>query len=169
MNISSVSNPRVKAAARLRERRGRDDQDRIIIDGVREISLAIAAGIEVSELYYFPQLCQDPEHRAILDRLGLSTAGKGTAGQGRQQGAAELIEVTPPVMEKLAYGNRVEGLVAVAPTPRPYAGRSAVAGRALDRGRRRGRKAGQSRRDSADGGCGGSIGRDRRGRHHRPL
>jgi TrmH family RNA methyltransferase len=103
MQIISTSNPRVKAAARLRDRRGRDDQRRIIIDGVREISRALAAGVEISELYFIPQLCEDPEHQAILKR----------AGQGR----AELIEVTPPVMEKLAYGNRVEGLVAVAIPP----------------------------------------------------
>lgn len=114
MLISSIANPRVKTAARLRERRGREAQGRIIIDGVREISRAIAAEIEISELFYFPQLCQDAEHQAILDRLGRGTAGQGRAGQG----TAELIEVTPPVMEKLAYGNRVEGLVAVAPTPR---------------------------------------------------
>ncbi len=114
MLISSIANPRVKTAARLRERRGREAQGRIIIDGVREISRAIAAEIEISELFYFPQLCQDAEHKAILDRLGRGTAGQGRAGQG----TAELIEVTPPVMEKLAYGNRVEGLVAVAPTPR---------------------------------------------------
>jgi TrmH family RNA methyltransferase len=104
MLITSVSNPRVKAAARLRERRGRNEQGRIIIDGVREISRAIAAGIEFVELYYFPQLCQDAEHQAIL--------------QHAERARAPLIEVTPPVMEKLAYGNRVEGLVAVARTPR---------------------------------------------------
>jgi TrmH family RNA methyltransferase len=104
MKITSVSNPRVKAAARLRDRRGRDEQGRIIIDGVREIDRAIAAGIEVAELFYFPQLCQDAEQRAILDAVA--------------RAGCELIEVTPAVMEKLAYGNRVEGLVAVAPTPR---------------------------------------------------
>ncbi len=109
MLITSTANPRIKAAARLRERRGRNDQGRIIIDGMREIGRAIAAGIEITELFFFPQLCQDTDHQSILER-----AGQGGAGQG----GAELIEVTPPVMEKLAYGNRVEGIVAVAPTPR---------------------------------------------------
>lgn len=104
MFITSVSNPRVKAAARLRDRRGRNDQGRIIIDGVREISLALAAGVELAELFFFPELCQDAGHQAILERAG--------------QGSTELIEVSPPVMEKLAYGNRVEGIVAVATAPR---------------------------------------------------
>jgi TrmH family RNA methyltransferase len=104
MQITSTANPRIKAAARLRERRGRDEQQRIIIDGVREIGRAIAGGVQITELYFFPQLCQDEAHQAILKQAG--------------QGGAERIEVTPPVMEKLAYGNRVEGLVAVALPPR---------------------------------------------------
>lgn len=104
MLIISTANPRVKAAARLRDRRGRDEQARIIIDGVREIGQAIAAGIRITELYYLPQLCQEAAQQAILD------AGR--------RGGAEMFEVTPPVMEKLAYGSRVEGLVAVAMAPR---------------------------------------------------
>jgi RNA methyltransferase, TrmH family len=104
MLITSTANPRVKAAARLRDRRGRNDQGRIIIDGVREISLALAAGVELVELFFFQELCQDAEHQAILQQ----------AGQGR----GDLIEVSPLVMEKLAYGNRVEGIVAVAAAPR---------------------------------------------------
>ena len=104
MQITSTANPRIKSAACLRDRHGRDDQGRIIIDGVREIGRALDAGVEIVELYYFPQLCQDDEHQRLLKR----------AGQGR----AERIEVTPPVMEKLSYGSRVEGIVAVARPPR---------------------------------------------------
>ncbi|MEX2175294.1 MAG: RNA methyltransferase [Pirellulaceae bacterium] len=103
MLITSTANPRVKAAARLRERRGRDEQGRIIIDGVREIGRAIAAGVELSELFFFPQLSQDDEHQAVLDAA--------------RQAGAELVEVTPQVMERLAYGHRVEGVVATARPP----------------------------------------------------
>jgi TrmH family RNA methyltransferase len=103
MNITSTSNPRVKAATQLRERRGRDEQGRIIIDGVREIGRALAAGVEVSELYYFEELCQDDEHQSLLK-------------QAKQAGAG-LFSVSPQVMEKLAFGHRVEGVVAVAQPP----------------------------------------------------
>jgi RNA methyltransferase, TrmH family len=103
VNISSTSNPRVKAAARLRERRGRDEQGRIIIDGVREIGRALGAGVQVRDLYFFEQLCQDDEHQALLK-------------QAKQAGAV-LFSVTPHVMEKLAFGHRVEGVVAVAQPP----------------------------------------------------
>src|SRR5437667_8272437 len=103
MILGSVQNPRVKAASRLRERSGRDDQGRIIIDGVREIGRALAAGVEVIEIYLFPELCGDDEHQRLLDAA--------------QKTRAELIEVAPHVMEKLSFGQRLEGLVAVAKPP----------------------------------------------------
>jgi TrmH family RNA methyltransferase len=102
--ITSLQNPRVKAAARLRDRQGRDDQGRIIIDGVREIGLALAAKVKILELYCFSGLCSDDAHRALM-----ATAEK----QG-----AEIVEVAPHVMEKLSFGQRVEGVVAVAEPPR---------------------------------------------------
>ena len=73
--ITSVHNPRVKAAARLRDRKGRDEQGRIIIDGVREIGLALAAASQVVELYFFPSLCEDERHQQVLGRRHGSRRG----------------------------------------------------------------------------------------------
>jgi TrmH family RNA methyltransferase len=104
MIITSTSNPRVKAAIRLRDRRGRDDQGRIVIDGVREIERAIAAGVAIAELFYLGDLCQDKAHQDLLKRA--------------RSAGVELIELTWQVMEKLSFGNRAEGVVAIGPTPR---------------------------------------------------
>jgi TrmH family RNA methyltransferase len=104
MQISSTSNPRVKAAAKLRERGGRDEQGRIIIDGVREIGRALAAGVKFVEVFVFPELCRDEAHAELLEAA--------------ERAGVEQIEVTRQVMEKLAYGNRVEGVVAVALPPK---------------------------------------------------
>ena len=49
-------------------------------------------------------MCRDAQHAALLARAAA--------------GGIELVAVGPRVMEKLAYGNRVEGVVAVAGTPR---------------------------------------------------
>jgi TrmH family RNA methyltransferase len=103
LQITSTGNPRIKSAAQLRDRKGRDAQRRIIIDGVREIRLAVAAGVQLTELYFHADLCRSAEHQQLLSQA---------AGTG-----AELIEVTSQVMEKLAFGNRAEGLVAVAQPP----------------------------------------------------
>jgi TrmH family RNA methyltransferase len=103
LQITSTGNPRIKAAARLRERKGRDAQQRIIIDGVREIRLALAAGVQLTELYFNADLRPGAEHQQVVARA--ADAG------------AELIEVTPAVMEKLSFGNRAEGVIAVAHPP----------------------------------------------------
>jgi TrmH family RNA methyltransferase len=104
VQITSLHNPRVKAAARLRERSGRDEQRRIFIDGLREITRAVEAGLEVIEVYFLADLCRDEEHLQLLAEA--------------KQRRIELIEVTPHIMEKLAFGQRVEGMVAVARSPR---------------------------------------------------
>jgi len=104
LTISSVQNPRVKSAARLRDRKGRDEQGRTIIEGARELFLAIQAGVTISEVYVCSSLCELPEAQAVLAQLDdLDT---------------DVIEVTPMVLEKLAYGERLDGVVAVIDTPR---------------------------------------------------
>jgi TrmH family RNA methyltransferase len=59
--------------------------------------------VRILELYVFPELCRDDQHHQVL---------RSAAANG-----ALRVEVTPPIMEKLSYGNRVEGVVAVAETP----------------------------------------------------
>ena len=45
--ITSLQNPRVKDAVRLRDRHHRQKQGRILIDGARELHRAIAAGVKL--------------------------------------------------------------------------------------------------------------------------
>ena len=101
--ITSLHNPRVKAAARLRDRRGRDKQGRILIDGTREIARALAGGVQLVEVFVAAELCTSKAARELLIDLS-----------HRQ---VALLEVTPAVFEKLAYGARGEGLIAVAEPP----------------------------------------------------
>ncbi|MGE0760722.1 MAG: hypothetical protein AB7O38_27165, partial [Pirellulaceae bacterium] len=49
--ITSVHNPRIRQAQKLRERRGRAEQQRFLIDGSREIARALSRGIEIDELF----------------------------------------------------------------------------------------------------------------------
>ncbi|MHB8900916.1 MAG: TrmH family RNA methyltransferase [Thermoguttaceae bacterium] len=101
--ITSLHNPRIKEMIRLRDGRHRRKQSRILIDGLREIERAIAAGVVPGELVYCESLCRQPPARQLL-------------GQAEQAGA-ELIEVSPQVFEKLAFGARAEGVLAVASPP----------------------------------------------------
>ena len=101
--ITSPHNPRVKSAARLRDHRRRREEQRILIDGTREISRALAAGVALQEVFFCAELCQSAEPRELLADLA--------------KGGAEVLEVSGPVFTRLAFGQRAEGIVAVAAAP----------------------------------------------------
>jgi TrmH family RNA methyltransferase len=102
--ITSLHNPRVKQAARLREHRQRVKQGRILIDGARELSRAIVAGVQLVEVFVCPPLCQSEPSRRLLTQL--------------EQLPAEIVQVSPAVFARLAFGDRAEGVLGVAVPPR---------------------------------------------------
>jgi TrmH family RNA methyltransferase len=104
MQITSVQNPRVKAAAKLRNSRDRARQQRMIIDGVREIERAMHGGVALREVFICDEGRSSPKLQAILKQLANS--------------GVEQFDVTSAVFAKIAYGERAEGIVAVADMPR---------------------------------------------------
>lgn len=127
--ITSLQNERVKAVARLRDRKGRERQRRFVIDGAREIQRAVASGIELTELFVCPELCRTAAARAILALVDESWepnksresnapwAPNESGPRAASPIAAVVSEVSRAVLEKLAFGDRAEGLVAVARPP----------------------------------------------------
>jgi len=101
--ITSTANPRVKAALRLRGRRERDDRGLTLIDGVRETARALAGGAALREAFTTPAHCEDPECHAVLDQL--------------RAAGVPVLELGPEAFARLAYGDRLDGIVAVAETP----------------------------------------------------
>ena len=101
--ITSLQNQRVKDAAKLRDRRQRDKQQRIVIDGARELRRAMEAGVELCEVFVCESLCRSDEARQLLDLLASTSA--------------EILPVAPAVFAKLAFGERAEGVLGVAKTP----------------------------------------------------
>lgn len=102
--ITSVRNPRVQAAAQLRERRERARRGRILIDGAREIRRALEANVKLLEAFYCLPEAADDDARQVL--ASLEAVG------------VAVIPVAPHVFARVAYGERAAGLVAVAETPR---------------------------------------------------
>lgn len=102
--ITSLQNPRVKEAVKLRDRKGREQQGRILIEGIREISRALEAGIEITEAFVCEPLCVEEPAAELLAKV-----------QKRKQIA--LLSVNEQVMSKLAFGDRAEGLIAIAKLP----------------------------------------------------
>lgn len=104
MKITSPSNPRAKAAAKLRNSRHRAEQARFLIDGVREIGRALQGGISIDEVFVFEEQCRGVEAKQLLARLDKACPSR--------------FEVSRSVYDVLAYGSRMEGIVAVGQIPK---------------------------------------------------
>ena len=74
-----------------------------LIDGVRETLRALQGGASIREAFVAPEFCEDAECREVVNRLG--------------DGGVPVYEIGRDAFEKLAYGDRVDGLVTVAETP----------------------------------------------------
>jgi TrmH family RNA methyltransferase len=114
--ITSLQNERVKAAARLRDRRGRERQGRILIDGARELLRALRAGVRVVDVYWCEELASSADALAVLRELrsGQPFGAVEPAAADPSRFETRLWQVTAPVFEKLAFGERAEGVVGVA-------------------------------------------------------
>lgn len=105
--ITSRKNPRLKAAAELRESRVRRRANRFLIDGARETLRAMRSEIVVETLFVCREWCVSPEAAEVLKLV----ADNRLAFQG------EVLEVAAAVFPVLAFGDRHDGVVAVAVTP----------------------------------------------------
>jgi TrmH family RNA methyltransferase len=101
--ITSLTNPRVKAAVRLRDRREREETGLTIVDGPRELLRALENGVAVEEAFVCPDLVRTGEAEAAIVRL--------------RDAGARVVDVSPPVLARIAFGDRAEGVVAVIRTP----------------------------------------------------
>lgn len=101
--LTSLANPRIKAAVGLRDRRERDSTGLTLVDGAREVGRALAAGVALVEVFVCESLLAGPDARQALDLL-----------RGRD---IPLQPVSETVFAKLAFGQRAEGLVAVVRIP----------------------------------------------------
>ena len=89
--ITSLSNPKIKEAVKLRESRYRRRTGKFLIDGIREFDRAVQAGIRVLEVF--------------------------TTHPSDSYPNAFVYRVTESVMQKIAFGDRNEGIVAIAEEP----------------------------------------------------
>jgi TrmH family RNA methyltransferase len=102
-SIDSPQNPRLRAALALRDRRGRLATGLTLVDGARECLRTLEAGARVEAAFICPPLLHaaDAEAAAAILRAR----------------AVDPIEVSERAFEKLAFGDRAEGLVLVVEAP----------------------------------------------------
>ncbi|MFC1594413.1 TrmH family RNA methyltransferase [Candidatus Omnitrophota bacterium] len=102
-SLTSLQNQKVKRILSLRERKERDATGFTIIEGVREIQLAFDCGIRFEEIFVCPELIAEDGVRAAVD--GIASESKAA------------YKITKPVFKKVAFGNRLEGVLAVCRYP----------------------------------------------------
>ena len=107
--LTSLANPRVKAAVRLRSRRQRQRQRRFLVEGRREIAAALDAGWPVEAVFHCADLfpARDAEENGDEDAVLAACAAHGVACTAT--GAAAF--------RKMAYREKPDGLLAVAAMP----------------------------------------------------
>src|SRR4051812_6414147 len=103
--IERPANPRVKAAARLRERRERDATGLTLVDGGREALRAMEAGAVVESAFVCPPLLATREAKRVAEKLSQSFGPFGAA--------VEYAELGERAFERLAYGDRADGVILV--------------------------------------------------------
>ncbi len=100
--ITSPKNPRIRHAVALRERRARETAGLTLVDGLRELERALAGGAAPVEVF--------------VDLARLGEAGREAIADARDAGAL-ILPTSGPALDRLAYGDRSEGVVATVPIP----------------------------------------------------
>jgi TrmH family RNA methyltransferase len=99
--ISSLQNPRVKQLVKLRDRRPRDEAGVFLVEGYREIRRALEKQVKLQELYFCPAWFLGENEPALIAQA--------------QAAGATAFELSKDAFAKVAYRERPDGLLAVAP------------------------------------------------------
>ena len=95
--ITSVQNPFIKSLVFLQEKaKARKQSGTFLIEGQREITLALKGGYEIETLLFLPELITETQ---------ITTFSKGQI---------ETVAISKEVYQKLAYRDTTEGIIAVA-------------------------------------------------------
>jgi len=97
--ITSIQNPFIKSLVLLQEKaKARKQTGTFLIEGLREISLAIKGGYEIETVLFLPELVTESQINKLVNT------------------PVSLIEINKEVYQKLAYRDTTEGILAIAKT-----------------------------------------------------
>ncbi len=97
MDIISTQNPRIKFLVKLRDRRVREREGLMLVEGAYEVEVALKSGLTPQTVYLSPELA--------AEKVPIGTT-------------AEILTVSVPVFEKISYRDNPDGWLAVFPIPR---------------------------------------------------
>ena len=97
--ITSSQNPFIKSLVILQEKaKARKQSGTFLIEGIREIELAMKGNYELETLLFLPDLISEQQLAKII------------------KNNTEVIEISKDIYQKLAYRDTTEGIIAVAKT-----------------------------------------------------
>lgn len=97
--ITSVQNPFIKSLVLLQEKaKARKQSGTFLIEGQREIEIAIKGRYEIETILFLPEIISEVEINKLTNK------------------PVELIEISKEVYQKLAYRDTTEGILAIAKT-----------------------------------------------------
>lgn len=101
--ITSLQNPAIKNIVKLGKSRERKQQNLFVLEGARELSLALASGYAPKAVYVNPDLFAQSKYPNVLDGI-----------------EPQLVqEIALPVFDKIAYREGSDGIVALM-TPKQH-------------------------------------------------
>ena len=99
MIITSLQNPGIKFVRSLRNRKAREESGLSLLEGFRAVSRALECGVAITECYFAPELFLGDNENELIAKIAES--------------GAEIQEVAPHVLSKIAYRDRPEGIIAL--------------------------------------------------------
>jgi TrmH family RNA methyltransferase len=99
--ITSLQNPRLKRLIRLRDRRPRDEEHAFLVEGYREVRRALEKKVALDEVYFSMEWFLGVNEPALLAEA--------------EAAGAKLFELSKDAFAKVAYRERPDGILAVAP------------------------------------------------------
>lgn len=100
--ISSTQNATIKFVLQLQEKsRSRKKEGKYILEGFRELTLALEGNYTIDTLLFYPEICSHERIQELLKNA---------------QNTPECIEISKEVYQKIAYRGSTEGVLAIMKT-----------------------------------------------------
>lgn len=96
--ITSLHNPAIKNVIKLYKSKERSAQKLFVIEGARELSLAIAGNYKIDRVYVNKEMFAGSKYPDVLNAIS----------------EERIIDISPEVFEKIAYRENSDGIIALA-------------------------------------------------------
>ncbi|MBN1145856.1 MAG: RNA methyltransferase [Anaerolineales bacterium] len=122
--IASRTNPKIKRARALRERKARRESGAFLVEGIRHVGEAVEAGAALEAVFYAPDLLDSGFARSLIEKLSregvdcIATTAQvfaSLADKENPQGILAIVRQPERRLEDLAPANFTWGVALVTP------------------------------------------------------